>query len=83
MRAIEYLIKSATCYEEVHMPLRAQLLRYRLGEIHPGPDSRHQHDRAELWLKDQGIVARRDGRACTLPASPRLPVTPSKRPIED
>jgi hypothetical protein len=39
------------------MPLRSQLLRYRLGEIHPGPDSRAQHDRAEQWIKGQGIVA--------------------------
>ena len=40
------------------MPLREQLLRYRLGEVHSGPDSRlPQHNRAEQWLERQGIVA--------------------------
>jgi eukaryotic-like serine/threonine-protein kinase len=57
VRAVEYLLKSADCYDEVQMPLRSQLLRYRLGEIHGGPDSRAQHDRAEQWIKSQGIVA--------------------------
>ncbi len=57
VRAIEYLLRAATSYDEAQMPLRAQLLRYRLGEVHAGPDSRAQHDRAEQWLKGQGIVA--------------------------
>ena len=57
VRAIEYLIKSAACYDEVQMPLRAQLLRYRLGEIQAGPETRALHDQAEQWIKGQGIVA--------------------------
>ena len=57
VRAVGYLMKSADCFDQVQMPLRAQILRYRLGEIHPGPDSRAQHDRAEQWIKGQGIVA--------------------------
>ena len=57
VRAVAYLMKSADGYDQVQMPLRAHLLRYRLGEIHGGPDSRAQHDRAEQWLKSQGIVA--------------------------
>ncbi len=57
VRAIDYLIRSAACYDEVQMPLRAQLLRYRLGEIQAGPETRALHDQAEQWLKGQGIVA--------------------------
>jgi hypothetical protein len=57
VRSVDYLLKSAACYDEVQMPLRAQLLRYRLGEIHAGSDSRAQRDRAEDWIKGQGIVA--------------------------
>ncbi len=57
VRALDFLMKAADCYEQVKMPLRGQLLRYRLGEVHPGPDSRAQHNRAEQWLQEQGIVA--------------------------
>jgi hypothetical protein len=57
VRAIEYLLKSAAQYDEVRMPLRAALLRYRLGEIQSGPETRALHDQAEAWIKSQGIVA--------------------------
>jgi hypothetical protein len=57
VRAVDYLLRAATSYDEAQMPLRAQLMRYRLGEVHPGPDSRAQHDRAEQWITGQGIVA--------------------------
>ena len=33
------------------------LLRYRLGEIQAGPETRALHDQAEQWIKGQGIVA--------------------------
>ncbi len=62
VRAIEYLLRASTCYDEVQMPLRAQLLRYRLGEIQAGPETRALHDKAEQWIKAQGIVAPALGR---------------------
>jgi hypothetical protein len=57
VRAIENLNKSAAHYDEAEMPLRANLLRYRLGELQAGPETRALHDQAELWIKGQGIVS--------------------------
>ena len=57
VRAIDSLLKAAACYDEAQMPLRAHLLRYRLAEIQSGPETRALHDKAEQWLKAQGIVA--------------------------
>ncbi len=57
VRAVDFLMKAVDCYAQVKMPLREQLLRYRLGEVHSGPDSRAQHNWAEQWLSEQGIVA--------------------------
>ena len=49
---------AAEHYDQAEMPLRAQILRYRLGEIQS--DARHARaprQRAEQWIKAQGIVS--------------------------
>jgi hypothetical protein len=51
------LTRSAAQYDLAEMPLRAHLLRYRLGEIQAGPDTRALHAEAEQWIKRQGIVS--------------------------
>ena len=57
VRSVDYLLRSAAQYDLAEMPLRAHLLRYRLGEIVPGPETRALHEKAEEWLKGQGIVS--------------------------
>ncbi len=57
VRAIECLTSSAKHYDESQMPLRAHLLRYRLGEVQAGPETRALHDQAEQWMRGQGIVS--------------------------
>jgi serine/threonine protein kinase len=57
VRAVEHLLRSAAHYELADMPLRAHLLRYRLGEIVAGPETRAMHETAEQWIKGQGIVS--------------------------
>ena len=57
MRAVDYLLRAAAQYDLAEMPLRAHLLRYRLGEIVAGPEARALHEKAEQWIKGQGIVS--------------------------
>ncbi len=44
-------------YDRAEMPLRAQILRYRLGEVQSDAETRELRDKAELWIKEQGIVS--------------------------
>ena len=39
------------------MPLNAQLMRYRLGEIQTDDEARELREPAERWLQEQGIVS--------------------------
>ena len=39
------------------MPLNAQVMRYRLGEIDPSEEAQGLRDRAEERLSEQGIVS--------------------------
>ena len=57
MKAVDFLIRSAAQYDLAEMPLRAHLLRHRLGEIVAGPETRALHEKAEQWIKEQGIVS--------------------------
>ena len=59
MRAIENLNRSAAQYDLAEMPLRAHLLRYRLGEIQAGPETRALHDAGRAV--DQGAGHRLAG----------------------
>jgi len=56
-RAVAELTKGADMYEAADMPLRAQILRYRLGEILSDPPTRAVRDAAEQWIRAQGIVS--------------------------
>ena len=70
-------------YDESEMPLRANLLRYRLGEVQSATEVRALHDQAEQWIRAQGIVPRRhDGPVCMHLDSPRSPVIRSRQPTK-
>ena len=71
-QAVNYLMKAADCYEQAKMPLREQLLRYRLGEVHSGPDSRASTTGRSNGSKGRGSWRRRGGRGCTLRGMRRL-----------
>ena len=53
----------STLYEQADMPLNAQLMRYRLGEIQADDETRARRDEAERWIREQGIVSPPDGPA--------------------
>jgi hypothetical protein len=55
--AIEALNRAATAYDAAEMPLRASILRYRLGEIQNDEETRTRREDAEKWIKAQGIVS--------------------------
>jgi eukaryotic-like serine/threonine-protein kinase len=57
VRAIEFLKLAVKSYDETDMPLRAHVLRYRLGESEEGTESRESRASAERWINDQGIVS--------------------------
>jgi hypothetical protein len=57
VRAVDFLLRAAAQYDLAEMPLRAHLLRHRLGEIVPGPETRALHEKAEEWIRGQGIVS--------------------------
>jgi eukaryotic-like serine/threonine-protein kinase len=57
IRAISELTLAVDHYDRAEMPLRAQILRFRLGEIQSGEETRELRDKAEAWLRGQGIVA--------------------------
>jgi hypothetical protein len=48
---------AAENYDAAEMPLRAQILRYRLGELEEGAKSRELRENAERWIRGQGIVS--------------------------
>ncbi len=56
-RSIRELLLAAEKYDQAQMPLRAQILRYRLGELQSDDHTREVRQRAEEWLKAQGIVS--------------------------
>jgi eukaryotic-like serine/threonine-protein kinase len=51
------LASAATLYEQADMPLNAQLMRYRLGEVQVDVTTRALREGAEQWLQEQGIVS--------------------------
>jgi serine/threonine protein kinase len=57
IRAVRELTLAVEHYDQAEMPLRAQILRYRLGEIQSDAETRTLRDDAERWIKGQGIVA--------------------------
>jgi hypothetical protein len=56
-QAIEHLKLAAENYDAAEMPLRAQILRYRLGELGEDAESRELRENAECWIRDHGIVS--------------------------
>ena len=65
IRAVRELTLAVEHYDQADMPLRAQILRYRLGEIQSDQETRTLRDEGEKWIKGQGIVAPAAGLACT------------------
>ena len=57
IRAVRELTLAVEDYDRAEMPLRAQILRYRLGEVQSDAETRELRDKAELWIKEQGIVS--------------------------
>jgi serine/threonine protein kinase len=57
VRAVGELTLAVEDYERAEMPLRAQILRFRLGEIESDALTRELRDKAEVWIKGQGIVS--------------------------
>ncbi len=57
IRAAAALSSAATLYDQADMPLNAQLMRYRLGEIQADAEARALREVAEQSLKEQGIVS--------------------------
>ena len=57
IRAIRELTLAVEDYDRAEMPLRAQILRFRLGEIQSDIETRAIHDKAEQWITGQGIVS--------------------------
>jgi serine/threonine protein kinase len=55
--AIEHLKLAAKKYDAAEMPLRAQVLRYRLGELGEDAESRELRENAERWIRGRGIVS--------------------------
>jgi len=57
VRAVKELTLAADQYEAAEMPLRAQILRYRLGDIQNDVATRALREQAEQWIRAQGIVS--------------------------
>ncbi len=57
VRAVEELNRAISAYDAAQMPLRAQLLRYRLAEIQNDDETRPIRESAESWIKAHGIVS--------------------------
>ena len=55
--AVRELTLAIEHYDQADMRLRAQILRYRLGEIQSDEETRTLRDDGEKWIKGQGIVA--------------------------
>jgi len=56
-RAVDLMNLAVQLYDEADMPLRAQILRYRLGEVLNDAKSRALRQDAEIWMRNQGIVS--------------------------
>jgi hypothetical protein len=57
VRAFEELRTAATLYVQAEMPLNAQIMRYRLGEVQTGDEARELREEAERWMQGQGIAS--------------------------
>jgi serine/threonine protein kinase/tetratricopeptide (TPR) repeat protein len=57
VRAIRELTLAVEMFERAEMPLRAQILRYRLGEVQTGDSASTLREQSEQWLIAQGIVS--------------------------
>jgi serine/threonine protein kinase len=57
VRAALALAVAAQEYDKAEMPLRAHIMRFRLGEIQTQPESRALRTSAELQIRAQGIAA--------------------------
>jgi eukaryotic-like serine/threonine-protein kinase len=57
IRSATNLTSAAALYEQADMPLNAQLMRYRLGEVQVDDTTRALREGAERWLQEQGIVS--------------------------
>jgi eukaryotic-like serine/threonine-protein kinase len=57
VRSVRELTLAVEDYDRAEMPLRAQILRFRLGEVQGGAETRELRDKAELWIREQGIVS--------------------------
>ena len=57
IRSVANLTTAATLYEQADMPLNAQLMRYRLGELQTDDEARSLREDAERWFQEQGIVS--------------------------
>jgi serine/threonine protein kinase len=55
--AIDEMRRAAQLYDEADMSLRAQILRYRLGEVLTDAPNRALREEAEKWMRNQGIVS--------------------------
>jgi len=56
-RAVDEMNLAVQLYDEADMRLRAQILRYRLGEVLTDAKSRTLRQDAEIWMRNQGIVS--------------------------
>jgi hypothetical protein len=56
-RAIEELTLAASGYDAAEMPLNAQIMRYRLGEVLTGTEARVLREAADCWIREQWIAA--------------------------
>ena len=57
IRSVRELTLAVEHYDRAEMPLRAQILRFRLGEVQSDAQTRESRDKAELWIREQGIVS--------------------------
>jgi serine/threonine protein kinase len=57
VRAIGELTLAVEHYDQAEMRLRAEILRYRLGEVQGEAATRQRREQAEQWMRDQGIVS--------------------------
>jgi hypothetical protein len=56
-QAADEMTLAAQLYDQADMPLRAQIMRYRIGEVLTDPESKTQRQDAETWMRNQGIVS--------------------------
>jgi serine/threonine protein kinase len=56
-QAADELTLAAQLYDQADMPLRAHIMRYRIGEVLTDAQSRALRQDAEVWMRNQGIVS--------------------------